>query len=446
MSTVNTTTNTITTATTNAVNTAAQHALVQALNTTLRSTWAAQVAAFEGDGRCQIQVIGMQAAGNLHWAPGLLMTHRLPETTKSADSASHYSQWAFRLALPGVTAPEDLGPVMTSWSARLDGIRKALVTLNRNLGVVDNDDKDDVFVDLLADFVTLIDASGLEFVRCPDKDATVGHIRQSACSALTKGKLENWIATWARAAWQYKSPGLPELTPEFLASLCANVQADGEPVDWYGKWRRGHVQVTPETRVIDGALHLVLSTVVASRIPSLEPEERQDGESMLWQDFGQLVVDEQTLGMPVTDFMSLVCAGVNPLAPHASAPAQASQATQVDGDGCTEDDEEEGDEFDEEDVEDALTDEDRELLRAYREDFNDESATLEEVQDRSLGRARSAGDWAAEWYEATSQLDGVPESLRPHIEWDGVAKQMRVNGEVYFVRAAGWTWAFSTTR
>jgi hypothetical protein len=432
MSTVNTTTTT--TATTSPVNTAAQHALVQALNTTLRTTCAAQVAAFEGDGRCQIQVIGMQADGAQPWAPSLLMTHRLPVTTKSSDSASNYSQWAFRLALSGVTAPEDMGPVMTSWSARLDGIRKALVTLNRNLGFVDNHDKDDVFVDLLDDFVTLIDTSGLEFVRCPDKAATVGHIRQPACPALTKGKLENWIANWARTAWHYKSPGLPELTPEFLASLCASRQAG----IWFGKWRRGHVEVTPETGVTDGVARLVLSTVVESRIPSLEPEERQDGESMLWQDFGHLVVDERTLGMSVADFMSSVCAGVNPLAPNAPASARASQATQVDGDG-----DEEGDDSSDED---GLSDEDRELLRAYRENFHDESATLEEVQDRSLGRARSEGNWVAEWYEATSQLDGVPDSLRPHIEWDDVAKQMRVDGSVYFVTSAGWTWAFTTTR
>jgi hypothetical protein len=433
-----------------AANAAAQNALVEALNTTLRTAYAAQVTAFEGDGHCQIQVIGMQAAEGLPWTPGLLMTHRLPVTTKSSDSASNYSQWAFRVALPQVTKPANLGAAIAAWSTRLKGIAKALVTLNRHLGFVDNHDKDDVLVDQMTDFDPLIDASGLEFVRCPDKDATLGHIRQPACTALTQGELENWIATWGEDAQQYESGGLPELTPEFLGSLRASTQGGV----WLGTWRDGRVEVTPEVVVRDGESMLVLSTSVESRIPCFEHDERDYGESMLWQDFGALVVDEQTLGMSVANFLVAMTAGANPLAqkpPTYGQPCSfASAFTHVVEDEADDAMDENGemdaeDEEEDESAEVAFIDEDSELLQAYRENIN-EAGTLEEAESRFRGRAATEGNWVAEWFEATDQLESVPDLLRPHINWDGVARQLRVDGAVYLVRSAGWTWAFTTTR
>lgn len=90
----------------------------------------------------------------------------------------------------------------------------------------------------------------------------------------------------------------------------------------------------------------------------------------------------------------------------------------------------------------AMDDEDKELLSVYREHV-DQQGTLEQAQESFRGKYTSAEDFAEELYEETGELEKVPDNLRSYIDWERVARDMRLGGDVTYVEQ-GWqeVWVF----
>lgn len=89
-----------------------------------------------------------------------------------------------------------------------------------------------------------------------------------------------------------------------------------------------------------------------------------------------------------------------------------------------------------------MDEQDRELLEIYQECV-DEKGTLEEAQDAYIGQTDgSEADFAAEWYEESGQLEGVPEHIQRYIDYDAIARDMRCDGMI-FHRHNGTLYVFS---
>jgi len=70
---------------------------------------------------------------------------------------------------------------------------------------------------------------------------------------------------------------------------------------------------------------------------------------------------------------------------------------------------------------------DRNLLAAYQ-DAVDEKGTLEQAADAFMGIHDSAADFAEDWYDQTGDADKIPDGLRCHIDWEGVARDFGYSG------------------
>jgi len=67
----------------------------------------------------------------------------------------------------------------------------------------------------------------------------------------------------------------------------------------------------------------------------------------------------------------------------------------------------------------------------------------DDFEDRYYGEYDSAADYAEDTITECYDLGGVPEAIRHHIDWDGIANDMRLSGEMYFPVIGGKTYAFS---
>jgi len=55
--------------------------------------------------------------------------------------------------------------------------------------------------------------------------------------------------------------------------------------------------------------------------------------------------------------------------------------------------------------------------------------TPEEIEDRYMGTWDCAEDMAAELWEEWGMMEGVPQAVRPYINWQAIARDMELNGE-----------------
>lgn len=93
-----------------------------------------------------------------------------------------------------------------------------------------------------------------------------------------------------------------------------------------------------------------------------------------------------------------------------------------------------------------LDESEREMAEAAWEHV-DEDMTIEQILDAYMGEASSPAEWADEFLEETGVLDKVPESLRPHIDFAGYARDARLGGDVVFAEPGGYdphVYVFST--
>ena len=77
-----------------------------------------------------------------------------------------------------------------------------------------------------------------------------------------------------------------------------------------------------------------------------------------------------------------------------------------------------------------LEDDDKELLTIYQTAV-DEKGDIEEARACFHGVHDSAADFAANWFEETGEADKIPESLRCHIDWNGVARDFGYDGWIF---------------
>lgn len=91
-----------------------------------------------------------------------------------------------------------------------------------------------------------------------------------------------------------------------------------------------------------------------------------------------------------------------------------------------------------------LDDDGKDLLAAFQGAI-DHAGTIDEARDAFLGRANTEADFAEQWLEETGGLEGIPEHLRGYFDYAAYGRDMRLGGEVYFVRFKGELWAFSAT-
>ncbi len=96
-------------------------------------------------------------------------------------------------------------------------------------------------------------------------------------------------------------------------------------------------------------------------------------------------------------------------------------------------------------------DEAAELFSAYQDHYGVEytkgdepSDVADRIRDAYLGEFQDRGDWAAGYFEETGALENVPQILQCYIDWDSVARDCEINGDVSFtsggrgVRAFRW--------
>jgi len=74
-----------------------------------------------------------------------------------------------------------------------------------------------------------------------------------------------------------------------------------------------------------------------------------------------------------------------------------------------------------------LDEDDQSLLAAYQSAV-DEKGDIDDARDAFHGIHESAEDFAANWYDETGEADKIPESLRYHIDWEGVARDFQYEG------------------
>lgn len=74
-----------------------------------------------------------------------------------------------------------------------------------------------------------------------------------------------------------------------------------------------------------------------------------------------------------------------------------------------------------------LDETDRNLLAAYQ-DAVDEKADIEAARDAFYGIHDNERDFAESFYEETGMDKGIPDALRCHIDWEGVARDFGYDG------------------
>lgn len=83
-----------------------------------------------------------------------------------------------------------------------------------------------------------------------------------------------------------------------------------------------------------------------------------------------------------------------------------------------------------------LDEEDQSILAAYQNAI-DANGDIDDARDAFHGIHESAEDFAASIFEETGELDKVPQSLRYHIDWEGVARDLGYEGWTFHRGATG---------
>lgn len=83
---------------------------------------------------------------------------------------------------------------------------------------------------------------------------------------------------------------------------------------------------------------------------------------------------------------------------------------------------------------------DEDLIRAAFEasDGNKPDDIRTTIEDRYRGTCDSKADYAADMIGDCYDLSAVPEFIRNHINYDGIARDMEIGGDVTFIRS-GWS-------
>jgi antirestriction protein len=90
----------------------------------------------------------------------------------------------------------------------------------------------------------------------------------------------------------------------------------------------------------------------------------------------------------------------------------------------------------------ALPDDDKLLLSMYWKHV-DKEGDISDAQDKFLGRYKDPADYAYSHYEETGLLNEIPEFIRGHIDWEGVARDMGYEGMIFAQVGFEDCWVFS---
>ena len=77
-----------------------------------------------------------------------------------------------------------------------------------------------------------------------------------------------------------------------------------------------------------------------------------------------------------------------------------------------------------------MDDEALHIFTVYRSDV-DQNGTVEEAQEAFRGTYDTPADYAQELVEETGGLENVPDWLKSHIDWEGVARDMGHDGTTF---------------
>jgi len=89
-----------------------------------------------------------------------------------------------------------------------------------------------------------------------------------------------------------------------------------------------------------------------------------------------------------------------------------------------------------------LDDDTRALCRMAWDNVDD-SMTVEQVNERYAGSFDNEADWAADYWDGTGMLEGIPEFARNYIDYESYARDRRLGGDVTFVREGGQVHVFT---
>ena len=89
----------------------------------------------------------------------------------------------------------------------------------------------------------------------------------------------------------------------------------------------------------------------------------------------------------------------------------------------------------------ALDEDDQELLTVYQGNI-DQGGDMDQAREQFRGKYGSAKEFAQEWHAEGGSLANVPNDLAWHIDWAGVARDMR--DSFSFVEHNGQTFVFSS--
>ena len=67
----------------------------------------------------------------------------------------------------------------------------------------------------------------------------------------------------------------------------------------------------------------------------------------------------------------------------------------------------------------------------------DTGYSVEEINDRYAGDFESEEDWAAQFWDDTGMINGIPEGARNYINFDAYARDCQLSGDVTFVHRYG---------
>jgi antirestriction protein len=89
-----------------------------------------------------------------------------------------------------------------------------------------------------------------------------------------------------------------------------------------------------------------------------------------------------------------------------------------------------------------LSEDDRNILEAYQ-NCTYADADIDQAREAFQGTADTEKDFAAQYWEDAGMLEGVPENVQNYIDYEAVARDMRLGGDFYFERHDGTLYVFS---
>ena len=87
-----------------------------------------------------------------------------------------------------------------------------------------------------------------------------------------------------------------------------------------------------------------------------------------------------------------------------------------------------------------LAEDDRALLRVYRENVN-QDADLDEAQEAYEGQHNSPAEWAEEFIDSCGMLESMPSNLRSYFDYESYARDCGYDG-MSFIYEGGSYWVF----